>query len=388
MNDSAPAPGWWRASDGIWHPPPNEPAKATQGVDAAPSAGWVKGADGLWHPPHTTGDTTPTARKSAPATRPATGAATAAGAAASPPSASDRSRQSAPTPTIASTPRRAGPTPTAYATGPAPSSSGLSTAALAWLAVGAVALVIVIAIAAIAASTSPTNNATSSTRASSPAASSDEPAAPQVPDSPSAARPTEATSCDQSWAAFEGTANELVVDLRQTLLACNSAAEWASGWSDWNVGSNYALTLVTLCGGHPEIPEISPPPPDPPSAETINSPTCTTFFDRCHTPFRPGCLESSPTANDPPPSDDGPGYVDQSDLEADIRQQVEIDTGRQNPNVSCPGELMTEPGATLECEASFDGDGMFYPVTVEFDSLTGDNANYYIIVGTPLPPGE
>lgn len=388
MTDSPPEPGWSKGPDGLWHPPPAAPPKASEGVDEAPSVGWVKGADGLWHPPPKASDTSP-ATKPAPSTRPATSSAKAeaAGAAASPPSVGNRSHQTSPTPTVASATQRVGPTPPVYATGPAPSSSGLSTAAVAWMVVGAVALVIVIAIAAIAASTSSTNDAATAPPATSAAESPDEPAAPQSSESPSAAPPAE--TCDQSWAAFEGNFNPLVVDWRETLLACDSAADWASGWNSWGDGSSdYALDLTTLCGGHPELPEVSPPRFDPPSAETVNSPTCTTFFDRCHTPFRPGCLESPPTANDPPPSDNGPGYVDQSDLEADIRQQVEIETGRQDPNVSCPGELISEPGATLECEASFDEDGMFYPVTVEVDSLTGDTVNYYITVGTPLPPGE
>jgi len=185
MNDSAPAPGWWKASDGIWHPPSERPSKVDHQVgDAAPAAGWEKGADGLWHPPPEAG-AVPAARRPAPPTRPETVSANNAGTSAPPSSASGRSSRTAPIPTVGSSTGRAGSTPTAYATGSAASSSGLSTTALAWMVVGAVALIIVIALAAAgSSSTNSTNNAATSGQQDEGTAAAGAPADPQPEPAP------------------------------------------------------------------------------------------------------------------------------------------------------------------------------------------------------------
>ena len=264
MNNSAPAPGWWKASDGIWHPPPAVPPKATQGVDAAPSVGWVKGADGLWHPPPKAGDTSPAA--TTPSTRPATVSPRAKGTV-PPPSASGPSRQATPKPAVGSATQRIRSTPTVYANGAPANSSGLSTTTVAWMVVGAVALVIVIAIAAIASSTAPTNDAATVARPSSEGTTPDEPADPQPEQEASsggAQRPVNlgddpyfdglAESC------FEGALTDCDLLYRQSEVGSDYEAYGATcGGRDLDATTPGDCDAISAI--EPQQPSPQPPPP-------------------------------------------------------------------------------------------------------------------------------
>lgn len=76
--------------------------------------------------------------------------------------------------------------------------------------------------------------------------------------------------------------------------------------------------------------------------------------------------------------------VSQSDVESQAEEQLaaQVDTG-VTPDVSCPGDLDAEEGATMECELTVEGDDAVYPVSIEVTSVEDDTANFSIEVGDP-----
>lgn len=77
----------------------------------------------------------------------------------------------------------------------------------------------------------------------------------------------------------------------------------------------------------------------------------------------------------------GAGAIDQADLEANISEQLAEETGEAAPDISCPGDLKAEVGATTECQLSVEGDDTTFPVAVEVTKVEDGVASYSVEVG-------
>ena len=77
----------------------------------------------------------------------------------------------------------------------------------------------------------------------------------------------------------------------------------------------------------------------------------------------------------------GENLIAQEDLEQEVATQLAAAVDQPEPNISCPGDLEAEVGATTECELSVDGDDAVYPVTVEVTSAEDGDAEFEIEVG-------
>ena len=75
--------------------------------------------------------------------------------------------------------------------------------------------------------------------------------------------------------------------------------------------------------------------------------------------------------------------VSQDEVEAQAEEQLASEVDGAAPDVSCPGDLDAEEGATMECELTVEGDETVYPVSIEVTSVEGDTANFSIEVGEP-----
>jgi hypothetical protein len=74
------------------------------------------------------------------------------------------------------------------------------------------------------------------------------------------------------------------------------------------------------------------------------------------------------------------GSVSQGDVEQQVAEQLAAQIGSDPPDVSCPGDLDAEVGATMECDLSVEGDSAVYPVQLEVTSVEGDTVNFDIQV--------
>lgn len=85
----------------------------------------------------------------------------------------------------------------------------------------------------------------------------------------------------------------------------------------------------------------------------------------------------------------GAGAIDETELEAAVASQLAAETGQDEPNIDCPGDLDAEVGAETECELSVDGDDAVYPVAVEVTAVEDGTASYKVEVGDePISGGD
>jgi hypothetical protein len=70
--------------------------------------------------------------------------------------------------------------------------------------------------------------------------------------------------------------------------------------------------------------------------------------------------------------------VAQSAVEQEAEAQLAAQIGEE-PDITCPGDLDAEVGATMECELTLEGDDGVYPVYVEVTSIEGDRANFDVV---------
>jgi hypothetical protein len=78
---------------------------------------------------------------------------------------------------------------------------------------------------------------------------------------------------------------------------------------------------------------------------------------------------------------DDTNTVSQAEVEQQAAAELAAAVGADEPNISCPGDLEAEVGATMECDLSVEGDDAVYPVYVEVTSVEGDTANFSVEVG-------
>jgi hypothetical protein len=70
--------------------------------------------------------------------------------------------------------------------------------------------------------------------------------------------------------------------------------------------------------------------------------------------------------------------VSQSAVEQEAEIQLAAQIGEE-PDITCPGNLDAEVGATMECELTLESDDGTYPVYVEITSIEGDRANFDVV---------
>jgi ABC-type phosphate transport system substrate-binding protein len=79
----------------------------------------------------------------------------------------------------------------------------------------------------------------------------------------------------------------------------------------------------------------------------------------------------------------GAGAISETELESQVATELAAETGQDEPNIDCPGDLDAEVGATTTCELTVDGDDTVLPVMVEVTSIEDGTANYSVEVGEP-----
>jgi hypothetical protein len=104
---------------------------------------------------------------------------------------------------------------------------------------------------------------------------------------------------------------------------------------------------------------------------------CSTKVDTDKTPSVTK-VEATTVDNDvtPEPTKDqvAPGVLDKQQLEDMLLERVASDTGQTPDTVDCLGDLVAQPGETVECTVATDLAGQVYIVTTT--TVEGDTVNF------------